>query len=398
MIIGDLHIGSGSVISRTTVGGAFNSRVGDQIRLLDHILDRAVELDVETLILLGDCWHDPKPHPSLIAMFIGWIKKCQAHGINIKIILGNHDTLRSGSNFISSLDIIEEMDLDGVNVYKNVNTIFIGTTAFTLLPFRDRKCFSVESNAEALDVVRNGLIYELSGIPPTYNKVLIGHMAIEGSIPVGDEIDDITNELFLSLDMLKGYDFAWLGHIHAPQVMQKSPHIAHIGSIDVSNFGETRQSKHIVIFDCNARTNQFVVEELPTRPLRKVSITVPKDTEDTTAFVLDEIKKANASYSQAIVRVEISLEVPELKSVNKSQIEKFLTQQGAFNVTGISESKKVALIKKNKDGASIDTKMDVPTAIKAFAEKHVEEAMRADYIEEAMEIHKEFLASGKGGN
>jgi hypothetical protein len=41
--------------------------------------------------------------------------------------------------------------------------------------------------------------------------------------------------------------------------------------------------------------------------------------------------------------------------------------------------------------------MDVSTAIKAFAEKHVEESMRADYIEEAMEIHKEFLASSKGG-
>jgi fumarylacetoacetate (FAA) hydrolase family protein len=114
---------------------------------------------------------------------------------------------------------------------------------------------------------------------------------------------------------------------------------------------------------------------------------VPKDTEDTTAFVLDEIRKANGSYSKAIVRVEISLEAPELKSVNKSQVEKFLTQQGAFNITGISESKKIALIKKNSDGAAIDTKMDVPTAIKAFAERHVDANMREAYIEEAMEVY-----------
>jgi exonuclease SbcD len=387
MIIGDLHLGQGQSIGKVAVGGAFNSRVGDQIRLLEYILDRAIELEVGHIILLGDCWHDPKPHPSLIALFVGWLKKCQAHCINVSIVLGNHDMLRAGSNFISSLDIINEMDLDGVNVYKNINTIALGRTAFTLLPFRDRKSFSVESNAEALDIIRNGLIYELSGIPPTYNKVLIGHMAIEKSIPVGDEIDDITNELFLSLDMLSGYDFVWFGHIHKPQVMQKFPHVAHIGSVDISNFGETEQSKHIVIFDCNASSNQFILEDLPTRPLRRVSITVPKDTEDTTAFVLDEIRKANGSYSKAIVRVEISLEAPELKSVNKSQVEKFLTQQGAFNITGISESKKIALIKKNSDGAAIDTKMDVPTAIKAFAERHVDANMREAYIEEAMEVY-----------
>jgi DNA repair exonuclease SbcCD nuclease subunit len=396
IILGDVHLGKGINIGRGGIGATLNSRIADQINLLDWTLERAVEHGVDDIIITGDVFEEPKPHPALITIFIAWLKKCQAYGVRVHVILGNHDMLRSGMIFTSPLDIVVEMDLENVSVYKNTNTITIGTTAFTLLPFRDRKCFSVSSNADAIGLIRDSLVYELAGIPVSYTKVVVGHLAIEGSIPVGDEIDDVTNELFCPLNMFNGYDYVWMGHVHKPQIMKKkNPFIAHIGSMDISNFGETEQEKHIVIFDCNARKDHYVTETLPTRPLRRLTITVPKDTEDTTAYVLDEIKKANSSYSQSIVRVEISLAVPELQSVNKSQIEKYLTSQGAFNVTGISESKKLALIKKDTSGTTIDTKMDVPTAIKAYADKYVDVSVRAEYIEESMEIYDSFIAESK---
>ena len=396
LILGDPHLGKGVAIGRATVGATLNSRIADQINLLDWTLERAVEHGADNIIITGDVFEEPKPHPSLIAIFIAWLKKCQAYGVHVHVILGNHDMLRAGSVFTSPLDIIVEMDLENVTVYKNTNTILIGTTAFTLLPFRDRKSFSVSSNADAIDLVRDSLVYELAGIPISYTKVVVGHLAIEGSIPVGDEIDDVMNELYCPLNMFNGYDYVWMGHVHRPQVMRKkNPFVAHIGSMDISNFGETDQQKHIVIFDCEARKDHFIIETLPTRPLRRLSITVPKDTLDTTTYVLEEIKKANSDYNQAIVRVEVSLAVPELQSVNKGQIEKYLTQQGAFNVTGVSESKKLTLIKKDTSSASIDTKMDVPTAIKAYADRYVDVSVRAEYIEESMDIYDAFMAENK---
>jgi len=396
IILGDVHLGKGINIGKGGIGATLNSRIADQINLLDWTLERAVEHGVDDIIITGDVFEEPKPHPALITIFIAWLKKCQAYGVHVHVILGNHDMLRSGMVFTSPLDIVVEMDLENVSVYKNTNTITIGTTALTLLPFRDRKCFSVSSNADAIGLIRDSLVYELAGIPISYTKVVVGHLAIEGSIPVGDEIDDVTNELFCPLNMFTGYDYVWMGHVHKPQIMKKkNPFIAHIGSMDISNFGETEQEKHIVIFDCNARKDHYITETLPTRPLRRLTITVPKDTEDTTAYVLDEIKKANPNYSQAIVRVEVSLAVPELQSINKGQIEKYLTLQGAFNVTGISESKKLALIKKDTSGIAIDTKMDVPTAIKAYADKYVDVSVRAEYIEESMDIYDTFIAEGK---
>jgi len=123
-------------------------------------------------------------------------------------------------------------------------------------------------------------------------------------------------------------------------------------------------------------------------------VVVPKDTADTTAYVLEEIKKAESNFAQSIVRVEISLSSPELKSVDKSQIENYLTEQGTFNITGISESKKSALIKKDAS-LTIDSKMDVSSAIKAYAERHVDVLARADYTELAMEIYNLYKSEAK---
>jgi len=397
IILGDVHLGKGVAIGKAGIGAVLNSRIVDQINLLDWTLDQAIANSVDNIIITGDIFEDPKPHPSLIAIFIAWLKKCQAYQVNTHIIMGNHDMLRIGAAFTSPLDIISEMDLDGIYIYKHIDTIILDSTAFTFVPFRDRKSFSVTSNAEALNVISESLVYELAGIPPPFKKVLIGHLAIEGSIPVGDEIDDVTNELFCSTDMFNGYDYVWMGHVHKPQIMKKSnPYIAHIGSMDISNFGETDQEKHIIIFDCASGDGKFISKKLPTRSLRKISITIPKDTQDTTNYVIDEIKKNQINLNQAIVKVDIVLEAPELESINKNNLEKFLTQQGVFNVSGISESKKTALIKKDtSSGTSLYVKMDVPNAIKAYADLHIDTNMQKDYIEEALSIYNSFKSEGK---
>jgi DNA repair exonuclease SbcCD nuclease subunit len=393
IILGDVHLGKGTSIGKGGVGSTLNSRIVDQLNLLDWTLDAAIENHADRIIITGDVFEEPKPHPMLITLFMSWLKKCQVHDVEVHIILGNHDILRSGNVITSPLDIIMEADLDKIHVYKEIDTIIIGTTAFTMVPFRDRKSFSVGSAAEAISLVRDSLVYELASIPDTYHKVLIGHLAIEGSIPVGDEIDDLTNELFCPLEMFKGYDYVWMGHVHKPQVMKKKePYIAHIGSMDISNFGETDHKKHIVIFNCN-QENGWRSEFLPTRPLQKISVSVPRDTVDSTAYVIDEIKKAGIPET-AIVRVDVSLTSPDLKSVNKAAIEKFLLTNGAFTVNAISESKKVSLIKKDSSN-TIDSKMDLTAALKTYAQTYIEDAVRSEFIELATEIVTIYKTEGK---
>ncbi|HEY5267964.1 MAG TPA: metallophosphoesterase [Candidatus Saccharimonadales bacterium] len=393
IILGDPHIGKNTSQGKVAIGSNLNSRIDDQIKLLDYVLDKAIDQCVNNIIITGDIWEEPRPAPALITLFISWLKKCQAYDVNVHIIVGNHDILRNGFVYNSPLDIISEVDLEGIHVYKDINTIIIGTTAFTLVPFRDRKSFSVSSNADAISLVRDSLVYELAGIPATYRKVLVGHLAIEGSIPVGDEIDDLTNELFCPLDMFTGYDYVWMGHVHKPQVMQKAnPYIAHVGSMDISNFGETDHKKHIVIFNCD-ENNGWKKEELPTRPLQKIIVSVPKDTVDTTAYVIEQLTKAGVQ-DKSIVRVEVSLAAPELASVNKTTIEKFLIGKGAFNINGISEVKKANVIKKDANN-TLDTKMDTVSAIKTYAQKYIEDVARSSFIEMTMDIYNTYKVEGK---
>ena len=392
IILGDPHIGKSTNIGKAGIGSSLNSRVADQFHLLDWTLDQAIDNEANNIIITGDVFDDPKPHPSLITLFMSWLNKCKVHDISVHIIVGNHDILRSGNVLYSPLDIINEAELENVRVYKNINTIFIGTTAFTLVPFKDRKSLGSNSNASAIDMIRESLVYELTGIPATYNKVLVGHLAIAGSIPVGDEIDDMNNELFCPINIFKGYDYVWMGHVHKPQMMNKMPPKFHIGSMDISNFGETEQKKHIIIFSCDSC--KFKATYLPTRPLRKLSITVPKNVKNTTAYVVKEINKLDSTFDKSIVRVEVSLSSQDAKSISKSTIEKLLLSKGTFNVAGIAESKKVSPIKRDENNI-LDTKMDVTSAIKTYSKSYVDDQLRSEFIELAMEIYDSYKSGVK---
>lgn len=390
IILGDVHLGKSQALGKVTVGATLNSRLADQLNLLDWTLDQAIELHADSIILTGDIFEEPKPHPSIITFFIAWLKKCQAYDVKVHLIVGNHDVFRSGFIYSSPLDIIAEAELENVFIYKDINTIFIGVSAFTFMPFRDRKSFGTSSNADAINILKKSLTYELASIPATYKKIVVGHLALEGSIPVGDEIDDISNELFCPKSMFEGYDYVWMGHIHKPQVLNKiNPYISHVGSMDISNFGETDHKKNIIIVDCLSATNDFTIKQLPTRTLKKISIVIPKDTEDTTQYVLNELKKEKQSFDKSIIKIDISLSDSQLKSINKSQVEKYLTEQGAFNVAGISESKKVLLLKKNLENA-IDTKMDVPSAVMAYSKAYIEDKNRDKFIEITLDIYNSY--------
>lgn len=396
IILGDPHIGKNTSQGKTGLGSNLNSRVSDQIDLLDWTLDQADELGVKDIIITGDVFEEPKPHPALITIFVSWLKKCQVYDVNVHIIIGNHDVLRSGYVYNSPLDIISEIELNNVHVYKDIDTILIGSSALTLLPFRDRKSFFCDSNKDALSLLKESITYELASIPVTYKKILIGHLAIEGSIPIGDEIDDIANELFCTVDMFTGYDYVWMGHVHKPQVMKKElPYIAHIGSMDLSNFSENDHNKHIVVLDLDSNDNNcFDLVKLPTRNLKKISITIPKAVDDTTRYVIDEIEKLNENFNKSIVKVEILLNDPDLKSVNKSSIEKFLNKQGSFHITSVSESKKISLIKRDNKN-TIDTKMDLKSAIKTYADLYIEDKKKEKFIALAMEVVKNFKIEAK---
>lgn len=383
LILGDVHLGKGVSIGKNSLGTSLNSRIIDQTNLLDWIVEKCDEKLISDVVITGDIFEDPKPETHLITSFISFLKKCQVLHTNVHVITGNHDTLRTGSFYVSPLDIISEAELENVFIYKDISSLFINNSSFTFVPFFDRKSLEASSQQEAVDILSLKINYELSSIPEYFKKILIGHLAIEGSMFIGDEVDDMVNEIFCPKSMFDGFNYVWMGHVHKPQVLSKSPYIAHIGSMDVSNFSEAND-KHIVIYNCE--DDNFEKIFLPTRALQKISVSIPETDEDPTKFVISSLKEQIKE--KAIVRLDIETN----KSVNKKEIEKFLLDNGVFNVSSISETKKQQKIKQTEQTKKINTDISVQNAIKLYADAKVKESIKDKYISKAVEIYNQFLS------
>lgn len=387
LIVGDIHLGKGVGIGRPGIGSALNSRIVDQLSLLDWVLDQAIDINASAIILTGDICQDIKPDYVLIELFVEWLKRCTANYIEVHIIAGNHDLKRTGARFSSYLDLITTLDLPDVQVHKNTNTIFRDGAGFTLFPFRDRQALGASTNEEALEKIATQLPYEVEGIPNDFSRVLIGHLAIDGSIFVGDEFDNMARELMCPLEMFTGYDYVWMGHVHKPQVMQKSPYIAHVGSLDISDFGETDHKKVVVVFDTEL-PEKFYEIEVPSRPLRRVVVDVP-DGFDTTGYVTNKIQamQKKTSFDKAIVRVEIKLLDEDAPNVDRDEIDKILYDLGAFYVCPIQESRNISVVSIIQKQV-IDNKIAPKTAIKVYAETQEfdSDQLKQRFIDKAGEI------------
>lgn len=366
LIIGDIHIGKGTSLGKNMPPPTMNSRITDQIKLLDWIIDIIHENDVEQIILTGDIFEEARPEYYLFKIFIDWLKRLELEGIDCHIVSGNHDIKRSGNVVTSVLDIISSLDFDHIFYHKTITTIHTEGASFTLLPYKDRRGMNAETINDALKLIEECISYEVLGIPYEDKKVLIGHLALEGALYVGDEVDDYINEIICPLSLFLNYDYVWMGHVHKPQILNRNPHISHIGSLDLSDYGETNHSKILVLFDPNSENNYKEIP-VPSRPLRRLKINIPED-QNSTEFVIAALKEHNEenSYKNALVKVEITI-TGDNKVIDKKVVEEFIYSLGAFYISNISESRNISVVSQEKREL-VDNTIDPKSAIKLFAD------------------------------
>lgn len=389
LVVGDVHLGKGLSIGKTAVGNIFNSRIIDQLTILNWILDQALQLQVNRLIFTGDIFEESKPYPSLINLFVGWLKECESHNIEVHIVIGNHDIQRSGSVITSSLDIINIIELHNISIYKSIHSIDTPGISFTFLPFRDRRMLEAGSPKEAIEKLAAKLPYETAAAPHENLKVLIGHLALEGSIPIGDEFDDLLNELLCPLSMFQDYDYTIMGHIHRPHIISENPHMSHIGSMDLSDFGEADHVKNLVLLDPDAEIPYQTIP-IPSRPLRRIRISVPQE-EIAADFITQQIETVNKKtpLTNAIVKIEVKIQNPEAPRLDKEAIEKYVYGLGAYYISNFSESRNLGVIPADKK-QEVDNTIRPGQAIKLWSELKIEkEEERSAFISLASSIIEE---------
>jgi len=396
LIIGDLHIGRSLHMGKPAELGRLNSRIQDQVDLLDWVYQQCVQdPDLRHIIITGDVYQDYRPHPAVISIFMRWLKKCEKLGIEVHIIMGNHDILRSGQYVVSALDLVSELELTNATVHKQVSRLELDDYTIVFVPFRDKRMYEAKNKEEARQKLEEELAKEIQ-TPSDKIKVAVGHLALEGSLSVGDEISDQQNELYVPPEMFEWFDYVWMGHIHHPQVIQHHhPYAAHVGSLDRTDFSrtETEYDKIAILLDPSSE-NKFKELTLPTRYLRPISIDVPPG-KDSTEFVITEIclLAKKIPFNGAIVRLDIKLTGEELESVNRDKVESYLTNNlEIHHLCGFSESRILSAIQINPED-SFDNTMEIGQTINKWAEtrQHFETDLERDEFKAAAhEVRQEY--------
>ena len=370
LILGDPHIGKSVAIGKSAELGQLNSRIQDQIDLLDWAFDQCQATGTKLIVITGDVYQDFRPHPAVIGIFMRWLKKCERAGIEVHIVMGNHDILRSGQYIVSALDLVSELEMDCATVHKNFNRIELEDLTIVFVPFRDKRMYDVKTKEEALDAVKAELAKAIEE-PSSKIKIAIGHLAFDTSIPVGDEISDMMNELFVPTEMFEWFDFVWMGHIHNPQVIQrKGPFAAHIGSLDRSDFSKAEVDiDKIAIFIDSERKDKFIEIPMPNRPLRPVLIDVPAG-KDSTEFVINELclLSKKLPFKDSIMRLEVQLNGAELENVDRDKVESYLKNNlEVYHICGFSETRLVSVVQIDPED-EFDNTMEISQSINKWAD------------------------------
>ena len=396
LILGDLHVGRGISIGKPAELGNLNSRIQDQEGLLDWALDLCtnVHKDLKHIVVTGDVYQDYRPPPAIISIFMRWLMRCEEAGVEVHIVMGNHDIIRSGQYVTSALDLVTNLEMKKAYFHKEMGRLELDDFSIVFIPFRDKRMYEAKDKEEALAKLKAELdvVCEESS---SKKRVGIGHFAFEGSLSIGDEISDQLNEIFVPPDMFSWFDYVWMGHIHHPHVIQyEEPYCAHIGSLDKSDFSKTEVNnpKVAILLDSS---NPIGFEEItiPTRPLRPVKITVPLD-KDSTEFVINDlcVLSKTLEFNEAIVRIDITLTGSDLENVDREKVEEYLySKLNVHHICGFSESRNISNIQINPED-SFDN-MGVKASIKKWAstrEQFEDDDERNAFQAAAVEICEEY--------
>lgn len=211
-------------------------RLEDCSKTLEWVFDTAKQRNIQDILFGGDLLHDRQKID--VYTYQKLYEILQKNTINLWLLLGNHDLWFNDNTNISS--VIPFSSISNVKVIDKPCQIKINDTYWDFIPF-------THNPLEALKSIKS--------------DYCLGHLAIDGAILHGNSvtseviIESDGDMVTISPDLFKKYKNVFLGHYHASQIIDN---IEYIGSPLELNFGETKQKKHIIIFDTKTREKTYI--------------------------------------------------------------------------------------------------------------------------------------------
>ncbi len=283
------------------------SLLQDQAYILEELKSFLADQHADVLIIAGDLY-DRKVPPAqavelLDAALSGMIRDT---GVKVLAIAGNHDSPQRLS-FASGLYRQSGLYLSA-KYSREIETVTLtdeyGEIVFHLLPYADPAVIRADLQEDTLktanDAVGRLLSLHESAVDTAKRNVLIAHgfftdLSGGRSLIFGEETN-IGGSDAVDIGWLSSYDYAALGHIHAPQRVI-SEQIRYSGSLLKYSIAEASRKKSVTVIDFGPK-GETVVEQktLPVlRDLRMITGTLEE---------LTDYKRASGTQDYVFAQLE----------------------------------------------------------------------------------------------
>ena len=264
--IADLHLNLIDKWGMLNLKTGLNTRLEDRLLNISKAVDESISKKVDYFIIAGDIFDSLNPGEQLRSLFFKAIQPLLENQIQVKVLIGNHDTDGKDFNFmgefaqghIAHFEIIAE-------VKEENNLVFV--------PYN--------------------CIDEIINIKNKKKKVLFSHFALDGAKIQGD-----THRLRTLYPRAIVKDFLWfeLGDIHQAQEFKNG---CYIGSIAKKDFGERNEDKG---FRYGRFDVEFISSEYISVDDRKF---VQLDVEERTLETLKQMSSEIKSHHGAVLKVVV---------------------------------------------------------------------------------------------
>lgn len=275
-VISDLHLRA-----HESYDSRGYSRCAEKLQVLRTVVQHAVDNQHDMIILAGDIFDSQDPPDWLRANFLECLTPCFQRGIEVFIIIGNHET-NGETHCYSSLQTLGAMLLQGwlLHVISQPRTIHQEPQILiNMVPY-----MKIEPT---LDAVTNWKGHNQSA---EHIKILIGHFQVDGAELSGGNAYQIPT--ILRPHHFSGYDHTLLGHVHQRQIHSSGEtDWCYVGSPLSQDFGERDDVQPKGFYDLQ------IIEDEHTRALSTYLQLVPLKS---TPFVQIEVGEETDGFSDRI--------------------------------------------------------------------------------------------------
>ena len=388
-----------------------NTRVIDELKALDAVIDFAISDKADLVLFCGDAYKNREPSPTYQREFARRIRRLSEAKINTVAVVRNHD-LAGSPGKASSVEIFDTLDIDYVHVANkpeilNVTTgkgeiqvaVFPWPRRTALLAREDVKNLGIGQVIEQLQNAMADKLVELAGkIDPSKPAVLAAHVAVS-SAKTGTEKNMVIGSdpvVMLSTIASPVYDYIALGHVHRQQVLSEHPPVVYAGSLERLDFGDEGEDKGFYVAEIEQtgkdRKVEYAFHKMQARRFLTLEIEVPDEEDDPTARVLSNIAQRAGDIAGAIVRLKLSLPGHLASALRDGEIFKALKE--AYNVSIARDIRKVS---RGRGAGWINDSLTPLEALKKYMEtQNIAVERRKKLLEYGERLINEKLSADRG--